>query len=262
MQNKFSERLKEILWTLEARKNVFAAILGVSAPYITQLTKGDREPSEQLVTSICRSFDMDQRWVRTGEGDMYGHLRTQTEKEAALAYARNFVKNFKGAVQGTYLEDQLEPPETHKDIGRKSVHEIDGFYMVPRFSTVGGMGNIGNADASEYVTDYLAFRKDWLVTGLGVKPEALAVISVSGDSMTPTVNDGDVVLVDTSQTTIMDGKVFTIQVGNGAFVKRLKYLADGRLVIVSDNPEEQNVPVEESMNLRVTGRVIWHGGRI
>lgn len=71
--------------------------------------------------------------------------------------------------------------------------------------------------------------------GIKRRPGTRAFI-VSGDSMAPTIQDGDALLVDTNMTNIQKGKVYVLEViGNGFCVKRVREI-DGAWILDSDNP--------------------------
>jgi phage repressor protein C with HTH and peptisase S24 domain len=80
--------------------------------------------------------------------------------------------------------------------------------------------------------------------------------------MEPTIHDGDSLLVDTSQTTVQDGKVYALWYDGGERVKRLFRLPGGGLRIVSDNPRFPTVEVQPSEieHVRVIGRVVHRSG--
>lgn len=74
--------------------------------------------------------------------------------------------------------------------------------------------------------------------------------------MEPKINDGDLILIDRSQTTTAFGDLYwAIAYGQTAMVKRLRPMADGSVKILSDN---QNVPPEIAYDgeLSVFGRVV------
>lgn len=108
-----------------------------------------------------------------------------------------------------------------------------------------------------------AFRRDWLQRkGLAVKD--CRMISVEGDSMSPFLRSGDVVLVHISDQVIKNGEVYAIAVDDELRVKRLVRKADGCVEIHSDNPAPQYAPqtiaAAEIERLHVIGRVVWRGG--
>lgn len=86
---------------------------------------------------------------------------------------------------------------------------------------------------------------------------------VEGDSMAPTLNDGDRVYVDPSDSDIREGRVYVFEIpGDGHTIKRVRRLDDGELWLVSDNPKYRPWRPSE---MRVIGRVYYHdpaGGRM
>ena len=93
----------------------------------------------------------------------------------------------------------------------------------------------------ERIIQRVPFAKSWL-QGEGLHAGNLACLPVHGDSMEPTLQHGDIVLVNHEKTR-GDG-VFVIRMGNALRVKRLQWLANGDLRISSDNaiyePEQVN----------------------
>lgn len=93
----------------------------------------------------------------------------------------------------------------------------------------------------------------------------LAVVWVKGDSMAPTLNDGDVVLVRTTDTDISVPGVFAIADHDFVSVKRLQITSvdPPRVKVISDNRLYE--PYETAIDggaLHVIGRVMWRGGAI
>lgn len=93
----------------------------------------------------------------------------------------------------------------------------------------------------ERIIQRVPFAKSWLHSE-GLYARHLACLPVHGDSMEPTLQHGDIVLVNHEKTR-GDG-VFVIRMGNALRVKRLQWLATGDLRISSDNaiyePEQVN----------------------
>ena len=89
-----------------------------------------------------------------------------------------------------------------------------------------------------------------------VQPSGLICIRAAGDSMTPTLNDGDLILLDHKNAEPRDKQVFVIHTGDGLVVKRLRE-DDGAWEMISDNPVYSSRQVGETD--RVIGRVAWSG---
>ena len=117
---------------------------------------------------------------------------------------------------------------------------------------------------SEQIVDHLYFKSEWINSVFGVPRESLVLISVLGDSMEPTLSNGDLILVDIRMSRVEDGAIYVIQYDDALLVKRLQKKYDGSVVIRSDNTlyEPEVLHGEDAINLKIVGRVIWAGGVI
>src|SRR6056297_2999388 len=68
------------------------------------------------------------------------------------------------------------------------------------------------------------FRRAWIRDRLRAAPSMMRVMDVQGDSMTPTLIDGDVVLVDMNQRSPVPPGIFVLHDGMGLVAKRLEYV--------------------------------------
>jgi phage repressor protein C with HTH and peptisase S24 domain len=114
-------------------------------------------------------------------------------------------------------------------------------------------------DASKPGRNY-HFRKSWIRDRLQAAPSTLRVLTVAGDSMSPTLEDGDTVLVDLTQQAPVPPGIFVLHDGMGLVAKRLEHvpMSDPPQVrIISDNPR---YPVTECAadDIRLIGRILWY----
>ena len=95
------------------------------------------------------------------------------------------------------------------------------------------------------------------------RPAALSLVRVEGDSMLPTLADGDDILVDGDDAAdrLREG-VYVLRLEGGLLVKRIAIGPDGAVSVLSDNPLGPRWSAVERAGLRVVGRVIWAGRRI
>lgn len=80
-------------------------------------------------------------------------------------------------------------------------------------------------------------------------------IQVDGDSMEPTLRDGDYVLIDENITFGVNG-IYAIQLGGQILIKRLQFKMDGTVLIISDNSKYQSEtfnPIENQLPFQVLG---------
>jgi phage repressor protein C with HTH and peptisase S24 domain len=105
------------------------------------------------------------------------------------------------------------------------------------------------------------FRRAWIRDRLRAAPSMLRVMAVQGDSMMPTLNDGDVILVDMNQRNPVPPGVFVLHDGMGLVAKRLEHVPMSdppRVRIISDN--HQYSPYEcTAEEVNIVGRVRWYG---
>lgn len=66
-----NKRLIDIRKALNLNQESFGKRLGVGASAISRLEKGDRNITEQMFISICREFNINGEWLRTGQGEMF-----------------------------------------------------------------------------------------------------------------------------------------------------------------------------------------------
>ena len=59
----------------------FASKLNLSRNFIAQIETGAKVPSDRTITDICREYGVNERWLRTGEGEMF--IPKTREKEIA-----------------------------------------------------------------------------------------------------------------------------------------------------------------------------------
>lgn len=79
---------------------------------------------------------------------------------------------------------------------------------------------------------------------LQITADQCLVHIVRGDAMSTTLEDNDQVLIDTTDTEVIDGKVYAIEMAGSVRIKRLKTRYDGALVVMSDNKafEDEAIP--------------------
>ena len=105
----------------------------------------------------------------------------------------------------------------------------------------------------------LRVAKEWLIQRVGnINFRKLHIITASGDSMSPTFNDGDFVIVDTSKREVLSDGVYAVQSGGGIFIKRIQRELDGGVTLLSDNPKyrPQPVPVEDIETMSIIGKCV------
>jgi phage repressor protein C with HTH and peptisase S24 domain len=102
------------------------------------------------------------------------------------------------------------------------------------------------------------FRRQWL-NSKG-KVEDLVLIEARGDSMEPTIADGDAVLIDRSQKQVVVGNIYALRFKNAVMVKRLQPIDAARIKVMSDNRLYDSYEIDlETGDIEILGQVIWIG---
>ena len=64
-------RIKQVRKNANLTQKKFADALNISQNFANQVETGNRNPSDRTILDICRVFNINENWLRTGEGDMY-----------------------------------------------------------------------------------------------------------------------------------------------------------------------------------------------
>lgn len=140
----------------------------------------------------------------------------------------------------------------------------DRFAMLPVYDAAVSAGP-GKEAEDAAPTTRIAFRVDWLKRVARGNLGDLVVLTVDGDSMEPTLRQGDTVLVDMGQQhpSRKDG-IYVIRTGGGLQVKRVAANpTNGRISVISDNRDLYPAFADLSPDeIQVIGRVIWLGRQV
>ena len=139
----------------------------------------------------------------------------------------------------------------------------DGLLAVKRHPVAVSAGP-GALVAEELGKPYFGFDERWLKALTPSPPNKLSVVRVEGDSMAPTLGDGDDILVDLGDSAerLRDG-IYVLRVEDSVVVKRLALHPTGRRVTIqSDNPAYPDWPDWGIDDINCIGRVIWAGRRV
>lgn len=207
---------------------------------VDQLAKGNKKHFAELtgkssshIYKICRGMS---RPSMAYLQDLYDEYKVD------LNWLLTGEKNEGGQVTGTPSQDDL--------------------VFAPMFDVQASAG-FGSEVLSEDIDDYFAFNKSFLSRQLNVSSEQLVFVTISGDSMLPTLQDGDRVLVDMSDKDVRREGLYLLQSEEGLMAKRLTE-QQGEINVCSDNPDYDNwiIPLTERENNPVAGKIVWCGRAI
>lgn len=89
------DRLKKLRKELDLTQQAFADKIGMKQNTIAQYEMGRTTPSDAIIFSICREFGVNEKWLRSGEGEMFEEL---TDQQKILKYTALLLKDKDSAV--------------------------------------------------------------------------------------------------------------------------------------------------------------------
>ena len=137
----------------------------------------------------------------------------------------------------------------------------DDIVDIPRYKVSASAGNGVYAQEKD-IHKYLGFNSAFIRSRLHASTENLFVMDVKGDSMEPTLRDGEVILIDRQRNHMKNDGMYVFRIDNDLIVKRVERRIDGSVLIKSDNPLYDTFTLHpgEQESVDVIGRVVWHGG--
>lgn len=267
MQN-LNERIRKVLEITDLKQEVFALATGISIDRLKNIIAGkikNLRPDE--ARNIRTAYNVHELWLLTGRGPMMlseSDLRIQPSLDDVKALTMESIEFGLSAENTQIFQDFLfyykrKDREGMAEFLNRFKSGIIDFVLVPKHEVAASAGN-GSTVNNEAIVDYLAFKNQFINT-LGVDPNHLALIDVRGDSMSPTINDGDLVLLDTRAHNIKSEGVYVINFNGVLLLKRIRIRVSGGIDIISDNElyGVETISGEQLGELLFIGRVVWHG---
>ncbi len=225
--NTLASRIIEARAALDISKAELARRVGVTRATVTMWESGQIESlRDDNLLLLAELLGINPKWLNSGKGARHIMVAAAAEANADEAADRY---TFVTRVHGTLL------------------------------SAGGGRASWEH----EEIDSSHAFRRDWLQRK-GLAAKDCRIVSVEGESMSPFLRSGDVVLVHVADHTIRNGEVYAIAVDDELRVKRLVQRADGSVEMHSDNPSPQYamelIAADQIERLSVIGRVVWRAG--
>lgn len=104
-----NERLKQLRKALSLSQEAFGSKLGVTGPAVSKIESGDRSLTEQMALSIIREFNVNEEWLRTGEGEMFRPISQEDEFMRAATELR--IGKEEGAMQALIEYWKMDPAQ-------------------------------------------------------------------------------------------------------------------------------------------------------
>ncbi|WP_031482966.1 S24 family peptidase [Maridesulfovibrio frigidus] len=140
----------------------------------------------------------------------------------------------------------------------KNVEITNKFHHVPKVLARPNTSGKSLQQDDSYEDTY-AFSLSWLQKK--GNPDCMKLMSVTGESMAPRIEDGDHILVDESQKDLYEGRIYVVRIDQEIVVKRIAKIP-GKVLLISDNPEAKPQQIEidlsdNSLSWEPVGRVLY-----
>lgn len=119
----------------------------------------------------------------------------------------------------------------------------------------------GNGQESARVApiSLIQVSKSWIASNCAdADPRDLKILSVTGDSMSPTLEEGDFVTIDTAVSSVYTDGIYAFSLHDNLFIKRIQRVGRG-LLVISDNERYKDFdlsPADLEQGFKVHGRVL------
>lgn len=115
-----NERIKALRKHLGYTQQEFADRIGLKRNTIAQYEIGRNEPIDAVILSICREFNVNENWLRTGEGEMFEQI---TEQQKILKYTA-LLLNDKDSVVANAIQTLIVTYEQLDDASKATLEKI------------------------------------------------------------------------------------------------------------------------------------------
>lgn len=171
--------------------------------------------------------------------------------DVALEISKKYGFDFKWILTG----------EGQKYLVQKENEELDCVDIPVRDHVNASMGcgvAVYNEDATAVYSVSKKFIKD-----IGGAQRTLEMIFAQGNSMYPTIESGDSLIIDTSRKDIYDGKIYCVRIEGQLYAKRLQKIPPKLVNVISDNSQYDSFKIDFSKTIdfdfEVIGEVRWWG---
>jgi hypothetical protein len=191
-----------------------------------------------------------------------------------------------------YLNPPTNVETVKKFAGFVSMH-VETVYQMMGVPSIGPITHVGEAPATYHPDEYIwvpfidipasagsgtiadnsafrkpePFKKIWITEVLKANPQNLHFMYVEGDSMEPTLLNGEMILIDTNAQVRkhLRDQVYVVRSNGNIFVKRIQISFDKTIKLISDNPRHLPETIDlsdQSQDFEVLGRVLWTGRKL
>lgn len=216
-----------------------------------------------IVLQRLKELDLNVNQAEANAGFPQGYIRGVVRADSKRAIPN--INKADEIARSLGMELYIGPPRELGPIDTV-VPDHEKFARIPvhQASLAAGVGALNDC---ENVAAHVVFCRNWL-RSVGVAASSAVMASVTGDSMSPTIEDRDVVLIDTSKV-VIDSRgaerkkkrppIYAFVQDGLARVKRIERVDTKFYALISDNAEHsiQFLSEDAIQSLSIIGKVVW-----
>lgn len=295
----FGGRLRTLRTGAFLTQEELAKKAGISSGQIVRYEAGKNIPREAIQTALAEALevspldfytsedipvfigdDQDSAAVAKRIGERIRKLCEDQKTEPAFLYrkASDYVGYWSRILQGEALPSAIEAARVAKALGVKTIDLFEAeeaeekkefnkgdYVLLPFYDFQASTGHGQAKGKPSTPKKRQLFDLSWINNENEVNKKDLMLVAVVGDSMIPTLNQSDLVLVDGAKAHVPDDGLYVLRMDSALLVKRLRKRPGRKVQVMSDNEIYGSfdlnlaAPPEE---MAVVGRVIWVGYKV
>ena len=226
LANRIKQRIEQLGTTARA---ISIKVTG-KGEFLRPILNEGAQPRADNLAKLASALGVSVHWLLTGEHDhisseeVASNIGGPTERDVLAASS---LENYLGTTPGAVPEVDAKAGAGNGNVGE---HEVVTLRRGESF--------VGHKVISEWV-----FPLSFLRHELRMQPNKILVLEVIGDSMSPTLESGDRVMVDTTYSRPTPDGIYVIEEGAGPMVKRLQLVRrtdPPEIRIISDNKNHES----------------------
>lgn len=220
------DRIREVISDKDMNLKEFSNELDIPYRTVQRYLAGDRALSADFLQGMTEQMGVSASWILSGLGPKWTY--PHQDQETGWQIARN--------------------------------NEADEFVPVPRYTVSVSAGHGDSFIGDTMDVTYYAFNLQW-IKRRHLDPDNLHIVEVKGDSMSPTLSEGDLILIDRAQAEPTDGHAFVIRIWEELVVKNIQRVDRDTISLISANtiypPREISAgDMGPTADIEIVGRVV------
>ena len=252
MKMAMNERLKFALKARKMTQKTLAETIGIGQPAISGFCNGTIKPTQRTINDICNALNINESWLRDGLGEM----ERQTPEAVTAAIAKEYgLKPYAARLVGAVAQSvKVLTDDQLRTLVERLIAEMqdepESEPLMVELKLYNDAAAAGDPLYGESDSEQVEFPADTVPDGTDY------AVKVSGESMMPEINDGDIVFVNKKCEIAEKNIVIAWIDGEGTVCKRAHF-QDGQLSeLESVNPAYPNITGDRLKNVRVYGVVV------